>query len=143
MAKRSSVYSANAVTLVFGGLTVESGRGPDEFLRIEQEEDDFSYAAGIDGEGVFSEFNNKLTRVTVTLMQTAAGNGVLSAIHIASKKLNGSPSPIYIEDRKGTSKLVSSASMIMKTPDETYAKEAGTTVWVIGVHDPERFVGGH
>ena len=143
MANRSTVYSADAVTLTLGGLQVESGRGPDEFLRIEQQEDDFTYTAGIDGEGVFSKQNNRFTLVTITLMQTSAGNGVLSALHNASKLLGGSPMPIYVEDRNGTSKLVSSAALIMKTPDETYAKEAGTVDWVVGVHDPERFVGGH
>lgn len=140
---RSTVYSANAVTLSFAGQNIDSGRGEDEFLRIEQSEDDFSYRAGICGEGVFSENRNRYTVVTVTLLQTSAGNDVLSAIHNASKLLGGSTAPIYVEDRNGTSKLVSDAAIILKTPDETYARDAGTVVWTIGVHNPQRHVGGH
>lgn len=143
MAARSTVYSADAVTLVAGGLTVESGRGPDEFLRIEQQEDDFTYQAGIDGEGVHSFSKNTHTLVTVTLMQTSAGNDVLSALHNASKLAGGSPVPIYVEDRNGNSKLVSSAAVITRMPNETYAREAGTVEWIFSVHQPERHVGGH
>ncbi len=55
----------------------------------------------------------------------------------------GLPVPVYVEVRKGSSKLVSSSGMITKMPDETYAKEAGVTVWTIGLHQPERVVGGH
>lgn len=143
MASRATVYSANAVTLTLAGLNIESGRGPDEFLRIEQQNDDFTYNAGIDGEGVFSENRNHYTLLTVTLMQTSQGNDVLSALHNASKLAGGSPFPAYVEDRRGTTKLVSGAALIMKTPDQTFAREAGTVVWVIGVHDPQRHVGGH
>lgn len=143
MGTRTTVYSANAVTFSFATQQIESGRGPDEFLRIEQQEDDFSHAAGIDGEGVWNELLNKYTLVTVTLMQTSAGNGVMWAIHQASKLLGGSPAPLYVEDRKGTSKLVGTSALILKTPDETYAREAGTVVWVVGVSDPNRVVGGH
>lgn len=143
MVARSTVYSGNAVTFSLSGITIESGRGEDTFLEISQQEDDFTYKAGLDGEGVWSENLNHYTLVTLTLMQTAAGNGVLSAVHNASKLAGGLPAPIFVEDRNGTSKMVSGAAMILKTPDETFAKEAGTTVWVIGVHSPERFVGGH
>jgi len=143
MGSRATVYSANEATFTLGGVSIESGRGIDEFLRIEQQNDDFTYTAGLDGEGVFSEQRNRYTLVTVTLLQTSAGNDVLSAMHNASKKLGGSPMPCYAEDRKGTTKLVSGAALILKTPDQTFAREAGTVVWVIGVHDPERHVGGH
>lgn len=143
MANRSTVYSGNAVTLSLAGLLIESGRGTDEFVKIEQQGDDFSHSSGLDGEGVWNELLDKYTLVTVTLMQTAAGNGVLWAIHQASRVLGGAPVPLYIEDRKGASKLVSTDALIIKMPDETWGKEAGTTVWTIGCNPDIRVVGGH
>lgn len=143
MPKRSTVYSADAITFSMAGLPIDSGRGTDEFLRIEQEEDDFTYTAGVDGEGVFNHKMNKFTTITLTLLQTAKGNDVLSALHQASMLAGGLPSPVFMEDRKGNSKLVSDAAIIKKMPDETFGGEADTTEWVIGVHDPVRFVGGH
>lgn len=143
MGKRQTVYSGNAITFNFATQLIESGRGPDEFLKIEQQSDDFSHTSGLDGEGAWNELLDKYTVLTLTLLQTAAGNGVLWAIHQASMLGGGLPSPLYVADRKGASKFVSTDSLILKTPDETYAKEAGTTVWVIGANPDLRIVGGH
>jgi hypothetical protein len=142
--KRSTVYSADAWTFNYATLPIENGKGKDEFLKIEQQDDDFSYTPGLDGEGVFNQLMNNFTKVTLTLLQTSAGNALLSAIHIISRNTEGGqPAPLFIEDRLGTSKLLSSAALIFKMPDETAGKEADVTVWVFGVHDPNRFVGSH
>lgn len=143
MGKRNTVYSANAVTFTLATLGIESGRGPDEFLKIEQQSDDFSHGAGLDGESVWNELLDKYTLITVTLMQTSAGNGVMWGIHKASLVGGGLPSPVFVKDRKGATLLVGTDALIIKTPDQTYAKEAGTTIWVVGV-DPDIYVvGGH
>jgi len=141
--KRSTVYSGDAITFTFAAMQIESGRGPDEFLRVEQQNDDVSYAAGLDGEGVFNELLDRHTLVTCTLMQTSAGNNLLSAYHVASKKAGVLPAPIYVEDRKGNSLFVSDAAVIKKTPDMTFGKESDVVTWEFLVHDPESFVGGH
>ena len=143
MGSRATVYSAFRVTLNVASQAIESGRGPSDFLSIVQQEDDFGYTQGLDGEGAFSENRSDYTVLEVTLMQTAAGNDVLMAIHFASKAAGGLLVPVFVEDRKGNSKMVSGEGIILKTPDETFAKEVGTTVWRIGVHAPERQVGGH
>ncbi len=143
MGKRQTVYSANAITFSLATQLIESGRGTDEFLKIEQQSDDFSHTSGLDGEGAWNELLDKYTLLTLTLLQTAAGNGVLWAIHQASMLAGGLPAPAYAADRKGASKLVATDALILKTPDETFAKEAGTTVWVIGCVPDVRIVGGH
>jgi len=143
MSARATTFSADAWTFMFAGITIETGKGPDEFLKLEQQEDDISYTAGIDGEGVFSVNKNTYTKCTLTLLQTSKGNGVLSAIHNASKLADGLPAPLAISDRKGTSKSISPSCMILKMPDETVAKQAGVCVWEFGMHQPERFVGNH
>lgn len=143
MGNRSTVYSANAITFSLATQQIISGRGPDEFLKIEQQSDDFSHSSGLDGEGVWNELLDKYTLLTLTLMQTAAGNGVLWSIHQASKLAGGLPSPVFTEDRKGGMKLVGTDALIIKNPDQTFAKEAGTTVWVIGVNPDVYVIGGH
>lgn len=142
--KRSTTYSADAWTFNVAGIPIETGKGKDEFLKIEQQDDDFSYTAGLDGEGVFNQMPNNFTKVTLTLLQTSAGNAILSALHIASKLTpGGQPAPLFIEDRLGTSKMLSSAAIILKMPDETAGKEADVITWEFGVHDPDRYVGSH
>lgn len=143
MAARATVYSADKWVFNFAGLQIKTGKGPDEFLKTEQQEDDFTYTAGIDGEGAFSENKNSYTKISLTLLQTSAGNDLLSAYHIASKLAGGLPAPLYVEDGGGNSKTISSAAMILKMPDEPVGKEVGVIVWEFGVHQPDRHVGGH
>ncbi len=141
--KRSTVYSAQAITFSVAGLDVANGLGKDVFLEIEQEGDDYTYTQGLDGEGVFSLVPGGPTRLKATLLQTAAGNGVLTALHKASLLAGGLTYPIYWEDRKGTSKGISAAGVIAKLPNEKFGKEADENVWEFILHDPERLVGGH
>lgn len=137
---RATTHAADEHVFSLGGVTIESGRA-DPWYQVAQQNDDFGYQAGIDGEGVFWQDRNEYTVIQLTLMANAAGNAVLSALHIASKAAGGLPMPCGYSDPKGTGKLVSEAALILKTPDETVSKEPGTVVWFIGVHQPKRIVG--
>jgi hypothetical protein len=144
MAARSSVYSLNKVAFSYGGYTIDSGRADDgDVIVIEQENPDFAYKAGPDGEGVFWETPPGATRVTLRLMQSSAANAVLSALHAVAKALRGAPAPLAVSDGGGTGKLVSPAAVIEKLPDETYAVEPGATEWVFLCHQPLRLVNSH
>lgn len=141
--KRQTVWSANAWTVTYGRVAVDSGKGTDEFLKIEQPADDFSHTAGLDGEGAFNKLEDDYTTVTITLLQTSALNQLLWAALEASKVAEGLLVPLFVADRKGVSKLVATDSVILKKPDETVGKEAGNNTWVIGCSPDVRVVGGH
>lgn len=136
-------HDASAIKCFLGGLEVTSGRADGTFLEIAQENPDFSYTPGADGSGTFNRLHNRYTVYRLTLLQTSPGNAVMSTLHQASLKAGGIEYPAYTEDTNGTSRSAGTEAMILKTPDETYATEAGTVVWEIGVRNPERFVGGH
>jgi hypothetical protein len=141
--RRSTVYSGNAITLSVGLMAIDGGKGADTFLEIEEEEDDWEYTVGIDGEGVFSLMPAGPTRIKVTLLQTSAGNAILSALHIASKEAEGLTYPVYYEDRKGTSKGASASAVITKLPPEKFGKSSDSVTWELLCHGMARFVGGH
>lgn len=141
--KRSTVYSGNAITLSVGFLAIEGGRGTDTFLEVEEEEEDWEYTVGIDGEGVFSLKSKGATRMKVTLLQTSAGNAILSALHIASLEADGLTYPAFYEDRKGTSKGASPSVVITKLPPEKFGKVADVVTWELLCHGMARFVGAH
>lgn len=145
MANALKIYSANEVSINFAGIPIDSGRGDDEFASWDQDEDSFTYKAGIDGEGTRSENRNRKTRVTLTLMQSSDGNAKLSAIHNGDVKVgNGlGVAPFMIRDRQGTTLLISPQAWVVKPPAQTRGKEVGTVQWLIDVHDPERFDGGN
>lgn len=141
---RDTHYAGDDVTFSLNGLSIESGRGPDEFLKIEKAEDSFGVVESqVDGEAAWFQKKGTYTTVTLTLMQTAAGNDVLMALHLADLATGNGAGPLYIEDRRGNSVFAAPSARILKVPDEGYAAEPGPTVWVIGAVGAPRKVGGH
>lgn len=139
------VYSANEVSFSFSLIPIDSGRGDNEFVSYDQKEENFTYKAGVDGEGTRSESKNRYTEVKLTLMQTSSGNAVLSAIHNGDILIPGGAgvAPILIRDRQGLDVFASPQAWITKPPERKYAKEADTVEWTFGVDNPVRFDGGH
>jgi len=141
--KRSTAYSAAAITFTLATLDLMKGIGADTVLEIDQEGETVTYAQGLDGEGVFSFHPGGGTRVKLTLMQTSAANQVLTALYTTSMANEGLLYPCYWQDRKGTSSGIGASAAITKLPPEKFGKEADTNTWEIIVHDPARIVGGH
>ena len=131
-------YSADEVAVIFGGLDLNSGAGPDEFLSIEYDEDDFSLQIGVDGEGARSKTNNRSATITVTLMQTSNINAALSAANSADRNTPGGiVHPLLITLLTSlvagatTDKFVAVTAWIQKSPTRAYGRETGTREWVI------------
>ncbi len=141
--QRSTVYSLDAVTATFGGIDLNNGAGKGGFMKITQDEDNWTYTPGIGGEAVFNHKPTKSVTVEVTLLQTSKANALLSAFFIASEAAGGTPAPFFFEDRKGSSKMVATDSVLTKLADENYNEEADDVTWKMILHSPQRFVGQH
>lgn len=139
------IYSASEITVVFGGLPIDSGRGDDEFCAISKAEETFTYKAGVDGEGTRSESKNNYHTVKLTVMRTSRANALLSAIYNGDVAVAGGAGvvPILVRDRQGASLFSSAEAWITKLPDNVYSKEANTIEWMIGVHNPINIIGGN
>lgn len=140
------VYTPDEVSINFGGVPINSLYGSDEFCKIEKAEDDATYEASADGGGTLNVNRNTFTTVTITLKKTSPDNKALSAIYKAGKLTSQGILivPIAVVDRGSNGDLcVSDKAWIQKFPDEAYAKQAQDISWLIGVHNPERFIGGH
>lgn len=144
MSETPKTYSADAWTFNYAGLAVESGKGPDEFLKSEHVDAESTMTVGLDGSTVFNQIKNKSRKMTLTLLATSKGNAVLSAYYNAHRRTEGGlPAPLFVEDRLGTTKEISSAAVIEFMPDFAAGKEAGVIVWSFLVADAETFVGSH
>lgn len=142
---KSVVWAVKGWVVNLAGQSIDGMRGDagGEFLKLEQAEDDFGYKGSGSGGGTFYEMGDKYTIATIILPQASPENQKLMGIHEASVNAGGLPAPFFAKDANGTSKCVTDAALILKTPDETVAQEPGTLEWRIGLHDPSRFVGGH
>lgn len=142
--KRSTTHSANAWTLNYGGLQLESGKGPDEFISSDHIAEERTLITGLDGESVFNIIVDTSRKISVTFMYTSKANALLSAYYNVDRKTEGGlPAPLYLEDRLGTTKEISSSAMIAFMPDFKVAKEAGTVTWVFLAADADTFLGSH
>lgn len=132
-------YSADEVTVMFGGVNLNQGAGPDAFLSIEFDEDAFMLAIGVDGEGARSKSNNNSATLTVTLMQTSDLNAVLSAAHNLDKITPGGVVHPVLISTGGTGlvegvtadKYSAATAWIKKGPTREFARETGTREWII------------
>jgi hypothetical protein len=125
------------------GLSLDSGRGDDTFIKISQKTKRFSSKAGIDGEVTRTESKDDTHTVEITLMQTSDGNAIMSALHQADRLTRQGIVPIMIKDRQGNSVFGSLEAWITGWPDRTYKKEADVIVWELEVANPDRFEGGN
>ncbi len=144
MANAVKVYDADQVKLTIAGFSIESGFADGEFLRVEQEADDFTDVAGTDGEVTRSKTNDRRATITVLLMQTSSGNQALSALSNVDREApNGAGiTPILIADKNGDTLYAASSCWIQKPPDAAFDREATSREWTLRVGDLKRFDAG-
>jgi hypothetical protein len=141
-----AVYTATDVSIIFGGIDISDLMGSDEFCRIEKVEDDTAYEASADGGGTLNVLRSTEHNVTLILKKTSPANLKLSAMHKAGRLTEQGVLilPLAIVDRGSNGDVcVTDKAWIKKFPNESYARQAGEVEWVLGVHAPVRFIGGH
>jgi hypothetical protein len=141
-----AVYDLDQVTCSFAGLIINSGFGEGGAIKLEQQDPDFVNKVGSDGTVARSKTNKRLTKVTITLLQTAKANAALSTLNNVDRAAsNGAGvAPILIRDRQGLSVFAGGEAWIEGPPQSVeYGTEATDREWVLWVARPERFDGGN
>jgi len=139
------VYDANEVTVNVAGLPIESGFDDGEFVRIEQESEDFIDKVGTDGEVTRSKTNDRRATVSILLMQSSDGNALLSGLNNIDRLAgNGAGvGPLLIRDRQGLALYAAAECWISKPPDVSFDREPTAREWTLRVASLERFDGGN
>lgn len=118
----------------------------DQTIKIEKQDPNFTWKRGADGSVVRSKTYSKIYTVTLSLLQTAAANAVLSTfVSIDDAASNGAGvGPILIVDTGGLS-IFAGAEAWLEGPPKTVAwgPQAGNQEWVIVVADGVMFAGGN
>ena len=139
------VYDANEVTVSIAGLPIESGFDDGEFVRIEQESEDFIDKVGTDGEVTRSKTNDRRATVSILLMQSSDANALLSGLNNIDRLAgNGAGvGPFLVRDRQGLALYAAAECWISKPPDVSFDREPTAREWTLRVASLERFDGGN
>lgn len=139
------VYDLDQVTCNFAGLPIESGFGTGGAIKIEQQTPDFKTVEGVDGSVTRSKTGKRLTKITITLLQTSTGNATLSTLNNIDRKAgNGAGvAPILIRDRQGLSIFAAPEVWIEGPPNAEYSDESKDREWILWAARPDRFDGGN
>lgn len=139
----SKTYNAKEVTLSVCGRTIDSGFADGDFVKVTRMSDDWTDKNGTDGEVARSKNNDDRCDVSVMLMQTSSGNGLLSQIRAADRAApNGAGVGQFILRDQFGGTIVRGQCWITKPADVTRGREVGTCEWKLRVVATEYNVDG-
>jgi hypothetical protein len=135
----TKVYNINRVSIILGGVPLDSGFGEDDVAEIEWEGPLYGDKSGADGEVCRFATNERRFTCKLHLMQNSAQNAVLSAFVIAGLLANdGSDVGAFmLKDNNGASVIAAGKCWVQGYPDgSSWGKEPKERVWPLrGVWD--------
>ena len=133
MAGDAHTYDPLNHIVQFGEIMLDSGWGPDEWIKVEHQSPAWEDDVGVSGEVQRSKINDHRGTVTITLLQTSRKNDALSAHYNLDRATPGGigAKPFLLMDLGGTTLISADQAWLQKAPDQTRARKAGTTEWQI------------
>ncbi|MDD5034855.1 MAG: DUF3277 family protein [Methylococcaceae bacterium] len=126
-----SAYDSKDVVITFGPILL-GGFAEGSKVKVEQNEDSFKLAVGVDGDACRVKTNNRSAKITVTLLQSATCNDLLSAVHnedILSPSGDGI-FPMSVLHKYGTTIVAVERAWIVKPPTVEFSNEVKEREWV-------------
>lgn len=118
-------YDPAKVSVIVGGSRME-GFADGSFVEISRDTDEFTDAAGADGEVARSKQNDTRGTITLTLLQTSLSNTVLSGL-----AKSGAVVPVLVSELGSGSTYDSDNAWVMKMADSAFSKNIETRQWRI------------
>ncbi len=139
------VYDASEVSLVVASIPIDSGFADGDFVKIEQDSDDYGDKVGTDGEVTRFSTGDRRATVTVMLMQSSSSNAVLSALNNLDVNAKGGAGigTFLLRDRQGTSLYNAAKCWIQKPPEVVFGREPGPREWKFRLANLKRLDGGN
>lgn len=128
--------------LISAGPNQLTGFAEGSFVTVARDEDAFNLTVGSDGEGARAKSNIKSGTVTLTLLQSSAGNDILSTLAKSDELNGGGVFPLLVKDASGRSLFAAETAWVQKLPDSEFSNEITSREWVIRTDKLEAFVGG-
>ena|SRR5579859_4256044 len=139
--------TAAACTVNIAGILIDSGFAPGSFIVVAKNEDDWKIKVGADGSVARSQILDNTSTAKLKLLQTAAGNALLSQLRqLDQGSQNGAGVGMFeLRDRTTTGQLLVRADhcWIQKPPDAERADEIVEPEWTIYLADAQFNITGN
>lgn len=124
-------YSPQTVNTSFLGAPID-GYGPDTFIKVAFDEDQWTYQPSNSGGGARSRNPNRAGTIEITLLASSPSNGYLSAIAIRDRQLGTGVGSFLVKDRAtAAASCDAQNAWVQKMPDWERAKEIGQVTWIL------------
>lgn len=135
-------YDPGLVVFIWAGKTL-SGFADGTFIEVDRDEDAVKKSVGSGGD-VCRVFNrNKCGTATLTLMQSAASNDIMSAQARLDELLRTGAAPLLVKDLLGRTMVKADNAWVRKVPTITFANGIESRAWVLDTGPIDIFVGGN
>jgi len=142
MSSQLSIYDPDQVSVIVNGLALD-GWADGEFVKIEQNSDQFTYTSGTDGKGVRSKMLDASAKITLSFLQTSTANDFLSVLLNGDLLAhNGAGVGAFMVRDRGGRALFSGQVWVSKAPSVSFDREATVRVWELTSPRLIRFDGG-
>jgi hypothetical protein len=141
-----ATYDPKLFTVVVASIPVDTEAYADgEFLKVERDTDKFTDVSGTGGGVARAKQWDDRATVTLTLLQTAAFNAVLSALYNLDVNSDGEAGvgAFLMKDRGGTTLYQANKCWISRAPDVTLDRGITARVWKIRIGKLNQFDGGN
>lgn len=123
-------YNPKKVQVIFQNQIL-TGFADGSFVDIERNADQFALVVGADGEGARAASADKSGTVKVTLLQTSAGNDILSAALTTDEFTNVNTGPLMVKDASGRTLALAAEAWVKKYAPVSFDKEVKAREWTL------------
>lgn len=138
-------YDPMLYTVVVAGIPITKGHADGEFIRVKRDTPNFTDVAGTDGEVARAKTWDRRATITITLLQTAAANALLSTLAALDENTDngGGVGPFLLKDRGGLTVYAAGECWISEMPEVTLDKGITARVWTLRCASLKSFEGGN
>ena len=135
-------YDPALVILIVGGSPM-SGYADGTFLEVAFDEQQWNKVTGADGLTQRSKTNNFAGSITLTLLNSAASNDVLSALWAQDRNSSTGAVPVLMKDLSGRTLWQAQHGWVQQMPNQGFSKNAENREWVIDCDALSGAMGGN
>lgn len=138
-------YDPDQMTIAMGNILIADGFADGEFIRREWNAEPITKVVGTGGQVARSKSRDKSGTITITLLQTADENDLLSALHNTDMEApNGAGIvPFFMRDRQGRATFTAAEAWVAAPPKPVFSRGAEAREWKIDYAEGIAFDGGN